>query len=398
VTWSESENIKWKVEIPGKGHSSPVIWGHKVFLQTAIDTGQAKSTDGQPAQPAARAAGRVSARPPQDGPQVRLVQDRTTGKTLWQKTATEAVPHEGHQPTGTFANYSPVTDGKYIWVSFGSRGLHCFDLDGNLKWSQPLPTLRTIMGFGEGSSPALAGDAIIVVCDQEAGSAIFAFDKVTGEQLWRQDRDERTSWATPAVAEVDGKTQVIVSATKLTRSYDAKTGELIWQYAGQVRNVIPSPVVGFGMVFCTSGYQGSSLQAIKLAGSKGDLSGTDAVVWQVNKGRLRLLPAALRQSIYVFRPHAEAVLLRSPDWEGFVHRADVGGNQPGLRVACRCGGPRVLSRPQRRDRRDQKRRHLRGPGDQQARRRSRRQPRRHRRRDVPAREQVPVLHRQEVTP
>lgn len=287
VTWSESENIKWKVEIPGQGHSSPVIWGDKLFLQTAIDTGQAGSADVQPAQaPAAPGGrgGRSGSAPKTVHKFDLLCLDRTTGKVLWEKTAISAVPHEGHQPTGTFASYSPVTDGKYVWASFGSRGLYCYDMDGSLKWSKPLPTMKTIMSFGEGSSPALAGDAVIVVCDQEAGSAIFAFDKTTGEQLWRKDRDERTSWATPAVVEVDGKTQVIISATKLIRSYDAKTGALLWQCGGQTRNVIPTPVLGFGMVFCTSGYQGSSLQAIKLAGSKGDLTGTDAVAWQVNKG------------------------------------------------------------------------------------------------------------------
>jgi len=305
TTWSESENIKWKVELPGKGHSSPVIWGNKIFLQTAIDTGKAQTTE-TPSVPSPAAAkggrGGLSTPAPKTVHKFDLLcVDRATGRILWQKAATEAVPHEGHQPTGTFANYSPVTDGKYVWVSFGSRGLYCFDLEGNLQWSKPLPTMRTIMSFGEGSSPALAGDAIIVVCDHEAGAAIFAFNKATGEQLWRKDRDEPTSWATPAVAEVDGKTQVIVSATKFTRSYDAKTGEIIWQCSGQVRNVIPSPVLGFGMVFCTSGYQGSSLQAIKLAGKTGDLSGTDAVAWQVKKGTPYVSsPLLYGNRIYVF--------------------------------------------------------------------------------------------------
>jgi outer membrane protein assembly factor BamB len=305
VTWSESENVKWKVELPGRGHSSPVIWGDKVFLLTAIDTGQAKPAEAQPAQPPAAAPG---GRGGLSGPAPKTIHkfdflclDRATGKVLWQKTATEAVPHEGHQPTGSFASYSPITDGKYVWASFGSRGLYCFDLDGGLKWSKPLPTMKTIMSFGEGSSPALAGDTLIVVCDQEAGSAIFAFNKATGEQLWRKDRDEPTSWATPAVVEVDGKTQVIVSATKLIRSYDAKTGDLIWQCSGQVKNVIPSPVVGFGMVFCTSGYQGSSLQAIKLAGKTGDLSKTDAIAWQVNKATPYVSsPLLYGNRIYVF--------------------------------------------------------------------------------------------------
>jgi len=305
VTWSESENIKWKVQIPGQGHSSPVIWGDKIFLQTAIDTGQAKSAASQSAQPSAAAANgkkALSTPAPKTAHKFDLVcVDRATGKILWEKTAIEAVPHEGHQPTGTFANYSPVTDGKYVWVSFGSRGLHCFDLEGNLKWSKPLPTMQTVMSFGEGSSPALAGDAIIVVCDHQAGSAIFAFNQATGVQLWRKDRDEPTSWATPAIADVGGKTQVIVSASKLIRSYDAKTGDLIWQCSGQVKNVIPSPVLGFGMVFCTSGYQGSSLQAIKLAGKTGDLSGTDAVAWQVSKGTPYVSsPLLYGNRIYVF--------------------------------------------------------------------------------------------------
>ncbi|MCU0914811.1 MAG: PQQ-like beta-propeller repeat protein [Planctomycetes bacterium] len=308
VTWSESENIKWKVEIPGRGHSSPVIWGNKLFLQTAIDTGRTKSADAQPAQGPANAAGGRSGRGGLSTPTPKTVYqfdllclDRATGKVLWQKTATEAAPHEGHQPTGTFASYSPVTDGKYVWASFGSRGVYCFDLEGNLQWSQPLPTMKTVMSFGEGSSPAIAGEALIVVCDQEAGSAIFAFNKITGAPLWRQDRDEPTSWATPAVVDVDGKTQVIISATNLIRSYDARTGALIWQCKGQTRNVIPSPVLGFGMVFCTSGYRGSSLQAIKLAGSQGDLSGTAAVAWQIDKGTPYVAsPLLYGNRIYVF--------------------------------------------------------------------------------------------------
>jgi outer membrane protein assembly factor BamB len=302
VTWSVSENIKWKVGIPGEGRSSPVIWGDKIFLLTATDTGQVKSTASQPVPPPAGAKSGLSTPTPKTIHKFDLLcLDRGTGKTLWQKTATEAVPHEGHQPTGTFANYSPVTDGKHVWVSFGSRGLYCFDLEGNLTWSKPLPMMKTVMSFGEGSSPALAGDAIIVVCDHQAGSAIFAFNKTAGEQLWRKDRDEPTSWATPAVVEVDGKTQVIVSATNLIRSYDAKTGDLIWQCSGQVKNVIPSPVVGFGMVFCTSGYQGASLQAIKLAGKTGDLSKTDAIAWQVNKGTPYVSsPLLYGNRIYVF--------------------------------------------------------------------------------------------------
>ncbi|MBN1362920.1 MAG: PQQ-like beta-propeller repeat protein [Sedimentisphaerales bacterium] len=291
ITWSETQNVKWKVEIPGKGQSSPVIWADKIFFLTAIDTGPAGTAEPRwapPASPQAPARGGRGGRGGGRGPTTAhkfdvICLDRATGKTLWQKTAAETVPHEGHQQTGSFAPYSPVTDGKLVWVSFGSRGLHCYDLDGNLKWSKPLIQMTTRMGFGEGSSPCLAGDAIVVVCDHEGQSVIFAFNKETGESLWQKDRDERTSWATPVAAEVDGKVQVITAATNLIRSYDAGTGELIWQCGGMTDNAIPTPVVAFDRVYCISGFRGSSLMAIEL-GRTGDLTGTDAVAWKMSDG------------------------------------------------------------------------------------------------------------------
>ncbi len=282
LTWSESENIKWKVEIPGQGQSSPVIWGDRIFFQTAIDTGRA----GQAERPASPQAGnrRGGGRGPTTVYRFDVIcLDRATGKTLWQKTAAEAVPHEGHQQTGSFASYSPITDGKHVWASFGSRGLHCYDLDGNLKWSKPLIQMSTRSGFGEGSSPCLAGDAIVVVCDHEGQSVVFAFNKETGDLLWQKDRDERTSWASPVSTKVGGTTQVITCATNFTRSYDAKTGEIIWQCGGMTANAIPTPIVAFGRVYCISGFRGSALQAIEL-GRTGDLTGTDAIAWQMSDG------------------------------------------------------------------------------------------------------------------
>ncbi len=142
--------------------------------------------------------------------------------------------------------------------------------------------MRIKMAFGEGSSPALAGDALIVVMDQEDESFIYALNKDNGEILWKQHRDEDTAWATPAIAQVNGRLQAIVSATKLIRCYDVATGDLLWQCGGQTQNVIPSPIVSDGMVFCTSGFRGSELQAIEL-GHTGDLTGTAAVRWQVSK-------------------------------------------------------------------------------------------------------------------
>ncbi len=208
--------------------------------------------------------------------------DRGTGRVLWESLAREEKPHEGHHPSHGYADASPVTDGSHLYASFGSRGIYCYDLEGNQIWETDLGDMRTRVGFGEGSSPALAGEYLIVLWDHEDDSSIVALDKKTGEEVWRQPRDERTSWTTPFIQEVDGKLQVIVAGTNATRSYDAKNGNLIWEASGLTSNVIPTPVVGHGNVYVTSGYQGNSVQAIKLT-SKGDVTDTDSVLWRVRE-------------------------------------------------------------------------------------------------------------------
>ena len=256
ITWSESENIKWKVSVPGEGHSSPIVWGDKIFFLTAV------KVDGS------------------DAYQFNVVcLEGTTGKELWQKTAVKTTPHEGHHPTGSFASYSPVTDGQYVWASFGSRGLYCYDVEGDLKWSNPLIQMSKRRAFGEGSSPCLAGDILAVVCDHEGQSVLFGFDKVTGKEIWKTNRDEGSNWTTPVAVETNGKWHIVINGTNFVRAYDAQTGEEIWRCSGQTRNAIPTPVPGLGKIFCTSGFGGKALQAITL-GRTGDLSGTDAVAWE----------------------------------------------------------------------------------------------------------------------
>jgi outer membrane protein assembly factor BamB len=279
VQWSESQNIKWKVQFPGRGLSSPIIWADKIFFQTAV------ATDEKPPEKTEKPAKkpRWGSNPPEAVYKFDLVcMDRKTGKVLWQKTVRKEFPHEGHHPDHGFASFSPITDGKLIWANFGSRGLHCYDIDGNFKWSAEMTKMKTRNSFGEGSSPAIAGDAVIVVADQEGDSYIFAFNKNTGKQIWKKKRDERTSWATPVPVEVNGKMQVVASSTNFIRSYDVKTGDVVWQCAGQTANTIPTPVLGFGNIYCTSGFRGSALMAIEL-GRTGDLTGTDAIKWQVNE-------------------------------------------------------------------------------------------------------------------
>lgn len=288
TSWSESSNVKWKVKLPGSGSATPVVWGDKVFVETAVPTGKKPAASAKPAESddASSGGGRgMGGEKPDEIYQFMLVcLDGQTGKTLWQKIVREEVPHEGFRPhEGSFASSSPMTDGQHVFGYFGSRGLYCYDMDGNLAWQKDLGKLRIKMGFGEGSSAALYGDKIIVNWDNEAGSFIAALDKNTGNQLWRETRDEKTSWATPLVVQHDGKAEVVTDASKKIRSYDLDSGKLLWECSGLTANVIPSPVADDNTVYAMSGFRGNALLAIKL-GHSGDVTGTDAIAWQRNKG------------------------------------------------------------------------------------------------------------------
>jgi outer membrane protein assembly factor BamB len=310
ATWSETNNVKWKVQIPGNGQATPIIWDDRVFIQTAIPTGkkvEAKPAEASEQSPAARPE--AGGEPPRQGPGrpggpgggkgrggfgggpkptevyqfAVLCLDRQTGKVLWQQVAREVVPHEGYrQNEGSFASSSGLTDGKHLYAYFGSRGFYCYDLDGKPLWDQDLGKMRMAMGFGEGSSPTLYRDTLIVNRDNEDNSFIIALDKNTGKTLWKKPREERTSWSTPLIIERDGKAQAVVTATGKIRSYDLASGEVLWECGGLTRNVIPCPVADAGMVYCMSGFQGNALLAIRL-GRTGDLTGSDAIAWTHNK-------------------------------------------------------------------------------------------------------------------
>jgi len=285
VEWSEAKNVRWKVEIPGKGHATPVVWGDKIFVLTAEETDKRVE----------RHAGPAEAEPgPRRGPPsvatdrvhrfVALAIDRGTGKMLWQKTLAEELPHERRMHAdSTRASNSPVTDGEHVYACFGSRGLYCLDLDGNLKWQKNLGKMSTRRQFGEGSSPTLYGDRIVINWDHEGPSFITVLNKKTGEEIWNVDRDERTSWSTPAVIEVNGKPQIISSATTRVRGYDLETGKVIWECGGMTGNVIPTPLYADGIVYVVSGFRGNAALAIRLSDANGDITGSDAVVWGYNR-------------------------------------------------------------------------------------------------------------------
>jgi outer membrane protein assembly factor BamB len=264
------------VWIPGEGSATPIVWGDQVFVVTAIRTD--RTVDVLPKLQQEPPGGYKTERPRNFYRFEVLSLDRRTGKTCWQRTATEEVPHEGRQATNTYASASPSTDGKRLYVSFGSRGIYCYDLQGNLQWKRKLGEMVTRFGWGEGASPALYGESLVVNWDHERGSFLTVLDAITGKTHWKVDRDEVSSWATPLVVQRDGGAQVIVNATKRTRAYDLASGKVLWQCGGQTVNVIPSPVRFDDMAIAMSGFQGTAAYAIPL-GSAGDITGTDRIAW-----------------------------------------------------------------------------------------------------------------------
>ena len=279
VEFSETKNIKWKTEIPGKGHATPIVWGNQIIVQTAV------ATDKKPEK-----TGVVTAQNPMAASQTEFIHqfevisiDKNTGKINWQTVVKEVLPVERTHELGSWASNSPCTDGENIYAYFGSRGLYCLDFNGNIKWERNFGQMEIVMSFGEGSSPALYKDKIFVQWDHQGKSYMYALNKKTGEEIWKVERDEITSWATPLVVEVNGKAQVITSATNKVRSYDAETGQIIWECTGMTKNVIPNPLYADGILYLMSGFRGNALKAIDLAKAKGDITGSSAILWEYNQ-------------------------------------------------------------------------------------------------------------------
>ena len=233
--------------------------------------------------------------------------DRNTGKELWRDIATEAIPHEGTHNDNDFASASPTTDGKRLYCWFGSAGLFCYDLGGTKLWQRDLGKAHIGASLGEGCSPVLHGNKLVIVRDQSRQSTITVLNAKTGKTLWEKDRDEKNAWATPRVIEHSGKTQVITTASNFIRSYDLETGEIIWQCSGLTGNSIPCPVVEGDVVYCMTGYEGYSLLALPLS-SQGDISDSDNIIWSVSKGTPYIPSPLLYDGMIYFNQSNQAIL------------------------------------------------------------------------------------------
>ena len=283
VTWSETENLRWKTPVDGKGWATPIIWGDRIFLLTAI------AVDKEMPIPDVIPPGtpNINEHPQVVGswkPQKFAIVciNRITGELIWKQAVCEGMPHQGHHRKGGFASASPVTDGEHIYAYFGSFGLYCYDFDGTFVWKKGFAPQAMEDSLGEGSSPALSGDTLVIVVDQETQSYLVAINKRNGKEMWKQDRDEPSNWSTPRIFTHAGRRQVVVNGIAV-RSYDLATGELLWQCGGHTAGAIPMPAVGHGLVFTASGWRKDVLQAIKL-GERGDLTASENVVWSLHKG------------------------------------------------------------------------------------------------------------------
>jgi outer membrane protein assembly factor BamB len=277
LRWDDRTNVRWKLEVPGRGHSTPVVAGGRLFLTTAVPTGK-----GTPPAERGRAGGGADA-----GLEHRfevLAVDRASGKIAWQRTATVATPHEGyHRTYGSFASNSPVTDGTRLFAFFGSRGLYAYDLDGTPLWQKDFGVkMRMDMAFGEGTPLTLHDNRLLLHFDHLDTGFLAMLDPATGREIWRTKRTEPYNWAAPYVAEHDGRRQIVVSGLTV-RSYDFDTGAFIWEAAGLGENTIPQPVQHGDLVFAMSGHTVKRLMALRL-GRTGNLTGTDAVVWSTARG------------------------------------------------------------------------------------------------------------------
>lgn len=281
IKWDSKTNIRWKVELPGRGNSSPIIWDNQVFVTTAVKTNRQATPEELP---------RVDPKfdHKTQAPQVYyrfLVQsyDRMTGKLLWEDVANEAIPHEGHHDTHCYAGGSPTTDGKNLYVSFGSFGTYCYNLQGKLQWKVSTGRLNTRLGWGEAVTPVLFRDCLLLNLDQEEGSRLLRLDAKTGKTRWKTDREEKSSWNTPLVVEYQGKVQVILNATNRVRSYDLEDGHEIWNCGPMTTNPIPSIVADQEFAYAMSGYKGSKGLAIPLA-SRGEIKGSQSLRWELDRG------------------------------------------------------------------------------------------------------------------
>lgn len=308
--WSLTTNLRWKTELPGKGHSSPVLTPDLVVVTAAIPIGP-KLTPKMSGRPGEHDNAPIDSK----YQFVVLAIDRHTGALLWNRVVKEEVPLEAGHFTGSLASASPITDGDFIFVSFGGQGVYCLDLKGKVIWERDFGPMHTKHGHGHGSSPTQHGDSVILNWDHEDGSFLVVLDKKTGKDRWRVKRREDTSWSSPIVITRDRgegveRPEIVVCGTDRVRGYDLETGEVLWQCGGMSSNVVATPVYANGTLYVGSSYEKKVLIAIDLRDAKGDLTGTKHVSWTRTRGTPYVPSMLLYDDSLYFLTHYQNVMTR----------------------------------------------------------------------------------------
>ena len=285
VSWSATSNVRWKTDLPGRGWSSPVVWGDRVFVTSVVNLGESEAPK------KGLYFGGNRPEPPKSVHQWKVFcLHLDNGSILWQKQVHQGVPETGIHIKNSFASETPVTDGQHVYVYFGNVGVFCFDLEGNPIWEKRIKPHKTRYGWGTAASPVLHQDRLYLVNDNDEDSYLVALDKRRGDEVWRVQRDEKSNWSTPYVWQNDQRTEIVTCGTGKVRSYDLD-GQLLWTLKGMSSITIATPYEHQGLLYISSGYvmdRQKPLYAIR-AGASGDISLADQqtsnqwIVWSNDK-------------------------------------------------------------------------------------------------------------------
>jgi outer membrane protein assembly factor BamB len=289
-TWGPSTNIVWKIDVPGRSWSSPVVWGDHVFVTTAINTAEEEKLLPVSAYVSRSNGGTMTFRDiaTPSAPHRWMVYDFDfkTGRIRWEREVANAVPSQPRHLKNSYASETPVTDGERLYAYFGNIGLFAFDMNGKLLWSKPMTALKVRSGFGPAASPVVHGDRVFILNDNDEQSFIAAYNTATGAELWRTNRKEGSNWTSPFVWENERRTEIVTAGSDRVRSYDLD-GKLLWELTGMSTFAVPSPFSANGLLYVNSGYPADRLRpayAIR-PGAAGDITlkpdrtDNDYIVW-----------------------------------------------------------------------------------------------------------------------
>lgn len=303
---AKGTNIKWKTRIPGLSHSSPIVWGDRLFVTTAVSSaGNDKFKPGL--------YGDGTASEDRSSHQWKLYAlDKKTGKIVWERTAYEGVPREKRHIKATYANSTPATDGRYVIAFFGSQGLYAYDMKGRLAWKKDLGVLDAgaydipSYEWGTASSPIIYKDLVIVQCDTQKEDFLLASDIKTGKTVWKASRDEFPSWGTPTIYAGAQRTELVTNASNFIRGYDPDTGKELWRLGGSSKITAPTPVYSGNLIVVASGRRPEAPIFVIRAGATGDItlekgqSASNAIAWsKQQRGSYMPTPLIYGDHLYV---------------------------------------------------------------------------------------------------